>query len=309
MTRRYTGEVLFNSTPPIEREDDCASFSGLVFENQFLEFSTQLAQPEDGNEPILYGLGERVGPARLHADEGGDLYPMFARAPNVTAPVHTRSGGDNLYGVHPFVLQLEDSHSGSAHGVFVLSSNAMEVVARREALTYRITGGILDIFVFAGPTPQDVIAQYTDIVGRPAMPPYWALGYHVGRRGGDESSVDDAVKVVTQLRMAGVPMDAYWQDIDYMADNGRTLSLDERSFPTVICVRSSTTCTSTANTSYVSKSQPSRPRIRPVVNTVRTWRGIVWQPTWIIPEMAQKVTATVVITLVEKVLKTMTAAR
>ncbi|KAE9019239.1 hypothetical protein PR001_g13929 [Phytophthora rubi] len=231
VTRRHSGEVLFNSTPPTEREQDGASFSGLVFENQFLEFSTQLAETEDGDDPILYGLGERVGPARLHADEGGDLYPMFARAPNASAPIHTRSGGDNLYGVHPFVLQLEDGHSGSAHGVFVLSSNAMEVVARREALTYRITGGILDIFVFSGPSPQDVIEQYTDIVGRPAMPPYWALGYHVGRRGGDDTSVEDATKVVTQLRTEGVPMDAYWQDFDYMVDQGRGLSLDERKFP------------------------------------------------------------------------------
>ncbi|KAG6604611.1 glycoside hydrolase 31 [Phytophthora cinnamomi] len=71
VTRRHSGEVLFNSTPPIERKDDGASFSGLVFENQFLEFSTQLPETEDGDKPILYGLGERVGPARLHADERG----------------------------------------------------------------------------------------------------------------------------------------------------------------------------------------------------------------------------------------------
>ncbi|GMF23347.1 unnamed protein product [Phytophthora lilii] len=231
VTRRHSGEVLFNSTPPTEREDEGASFSGLVFENQFLEFSTQLAETKDGDEPVLYGFGERLGSARVHADDGGDLYPLFARAPNVSAPVHTRNGGDNLYGVHPFVLQLEDGHSGSSHGVFVLSSNAMEVVARRDALTYRLTGGILDIFVFLGPAPKDVINQYTEIVGRPAMPPYWALGYHIGRRGEGASSVEDAMKVVSQLRMAGVPMDAYWQDFEYMADSGRALSLDESKFP------------------------------------------------------------------------------
>ncbi|KAL4114424.1 hypothetical protein PRIC2_014363 [Phytophthora ramorum] len=231
VTRRHSGEVLFNSTPPVEREEDGVSFSGLVFENQFIEISTQLSGTEDGDDPILYGLGERLGSARLCADDGGDLYPMFARAPNASAPVHTRSGGDNLYGVHPFVLQLEDGQSGNAHGIFVLSSNAMEVVARRDALTYRLTGGVLDMFVFTGPTPQDAIQQYTDVVGHPVMPPYWALGYHVGSRAGDESSMDDAVKVVTQLRMAGVPMDAYWQDFDYMVENGRALSLDESKFP------------------------------------------------------------------------------
>ncbi|UIZ28042.1 hypothetical protein KXD40_004675 [Peronospora effusa] len=226
VTRRHSGEVLFNSTPP---EDD-VTFSGLVFENQFLEISTQVTADEDDDEPVLYGLGERLGNARLHADDRGDLYPMFARAPNVSAPVHTRSGGDNLYGVHPFVMQLKGSNSGNAHGIFVLSSNAMEVVARSDALTYRLTGGILDVFVFSGPTPQNVIEQYTDIVGRPAMPPYWALGYHVGQHG-ETTSIDDAMRLVTQLRIAGVPMDAYWQDYEYMIDDGRALSLNEKKFP------------------------------------------------------------------------------
>ncbi|KAF4129971.1 Glycosyl hydrolases family 31 [Phytophthora infestans] len=229
VTRRDSGEVLFNSTPPVKRAEGGESFSGLVFENQFLEISTQLSASEEDDQPILYGLGERLGSARLRADGNGDLYPMFSRAPNASAPVHSRSGGDNLYGVHPFVLQLEDGKSGNAHGIFVLSSNAMEVLARRDALTYRLTGGIFDIFVFSGPTPHKVIEQYTDIVGRPAMPPYWALGYHVGRRG-EATSADEAMKVVTQLRMAGVPMDAYWQDFEYMADNGRALSLDETKF-------------------------------------------------------------------------------
>ncbi|RLN63393.1 hypothetical protein BBJ29_001744 [Phytophthora kernoviae] len=230
VTRRHSGEVLFNSTPPVERENEGASFSGLVFENQFLEFSTQLAETSGDDEPVLYGLGERVGPARLRADKEGGLYPMFARAPNTSAPVHSRSGGDNLYGVHPFVLQLENGHSGQAHGIFVLSANALEAVVRRDALTFRLTGGIIDVFVFSGPSPQDVIEQYTDVVGRPELPPYWALGYHVGNRGGDDPSADDALKVVTKLRLAGVPMDAYWQDIEYMADDGRALSLDESKF-------------------------------------------------------------------------------
>lgn len=229
VTRRHSGEVLFNSTPPVEKEKQGKSFSGLVFENQFLEISTQLARSKN-EEPILYGLGERLGSARLHADKGGDLYPMFARAPNASAPVHSRSGGDNLYGVHPFLLQVEGGQSSKAHGIFLLSSNAMEVVARRDALTYRLTGGIFDLFILSGPTPNQVVEQYTDIVGRPAMPPYWALGYHVGL-GGEDVSVDDATHVVTELRMAGIPMEAYWQDFEYMKDNGRDLSLDENKFP------------------------------------------------------------------------------
>lgn len=41
-------------------------------------------------------------------------------------------------------------------------------------------------FVFIGPTPLDVMEQFTRVVGRPAMQPWWAFGFHQSRqaRGG-----------------------------------------------------------------------------------------------------------------------------
>lgn len=36
-------------------------------------------------------------------------------------------------------------------------------------------------FVLMGPRPLDVMRQLTALVGRPALPPYWALGFHQGR--------------------------------------------------------------------------------------------------------------------------------
>jgi hypothetical protein len=33
-------------------------------------------------------------------------------------------------------------------------------------------------FLFMGPTPLDVMDQYTSVAGRPAMMPYWTLGFH-----------------------------------------------------------------------------------------------------------------------------------
>lgn len=224
VTRRDSGEVLFNSTPPLETPK---SFNGLIFSNQFLEVSTQLQAQETDQEPVLYGLGERIAPLRLGTDEMGDHYPMFSRSQPVNAP-HTPEGGDNLFGVHPFYLQI--APSGRAHGVFMLSSNAMEVVTQKNALTFRITGGVLDFLVFVGPSPDDVVAQYTAVVGRPALPPYWALGYHLGRWGEDDDSIEDAVELVGRMRTAGVPLEAFWQDVEYMQDQ-MPLTLDQDRFP------------------------------------------------------------------------------
>lgn len=49
--------------------------------------------------------------------------------------------------------------------------------------SYRVLGGVLDFYVFAGPSPEDVLRQYHAVIGKPAMPPLWALGLHQSRWG------------------------------------------------------------------------------------------------------------------------------
>ena len=46
-------------------------------------------------------------------------------------------------------------------------------------ITYRTIGGQLELFFFPGPTPEEVIQQYMEVIGKPFMPAYWALGFHV----------------------------------------------------------------------------------------------------------------------------------
>ena len=33
-------------------------------------------------------------------------------------------------------------------------------------------------FIFMGPTPLEVMDQFTLVVGRPALMPHWTLGFH-----------------------------------------------------------------------------------------------------------------------------------
>jgi alpha-glucosidase (family GH31 glycosyl hydrolase) len=53
------------------------------------------------------------------------------------------------------------------------------VVQPAPGITYRAIGGVLQLFVVLGPGPRDVYRQYTALVGRPFLPPYWALGFHL----------------------------------------------------------------------------------------------------------------------------------
>ena len=67
---------------------------------------------------------------------------------------------------------------GSSHGVLLMSSNGMDVVIKDDTLSWRIIGGMVDLYILMGPTPTAVLEQLTRVIGRPALPPYWSLGFH-----------------------------------------------------------------------------------------------------------------------------------
>ncbi len=61
----------------------------------------------------------------------------------------------------------------------------------------------MEFFIFMGPGPEEVIHQYTNLIGRPVMPPYWALGFQICRYG--YTSTDDIKAVVDRTRAANIP--------------------------------------------------------------------------------------------------------
>lgn len=191
VTRKINGLPIF----------DTLGMAPLIYAEQFLQLSTSLPSH------YIYGLGEHQDGLLL------DTYwtrRVLWNLDNVPEP------GTNLYGSHPFYMALEPG--GNAHGVFLLNSNALDIVLQPlPALTIRALGGIIDLYVFLGPTPNAVISQYTEVIGRPFLPPYWSLGYHQCRFG--YGSVKRTREVWQRTRDAGIPFDVQWNDIDYMNDS------------------------------------------------------------------------------------------
>lgn len=156
VSRADTDEVLFDT-----------SGAPLVFQSQYLRLRTSL--PED---PYLYGLGEHTDPFRLNTT---DYIRTLWNHDNYGIP-----SGTNVYGSHP--IYVEQRESGS-HGVFFMNSNGMDIFVNKteeagQYLEYNTVGGVLDYYFLAGPDPISVSKQYAEIVGVPAMQPYWGLGFH-----------------------------------------------------------------------------------------------------------------------------------
>ena len=163
VTRTLNNEVLFNSTPPATTAAaDNLLFHPLVFKDQYLEISTQLP-----SSATLFGLGESTTSDGL-ALKKGRTYTLF------TSDEAALFYNVELYGAYPFYMDVRED--GLTHGVLLLNSNGMEVTYREESLTYKVLGGVLDFYFFPGPSPLDVVDQYTRVVGRPAAQPYWSFG-------------------------------------------------------------------------------------------------------------------------------------
>ncbi|RXN19989.1 lysosomal alpha-glucosidase [Labeo rohita] len=198
--RKSNGRVLLNTT-----------VGPLLFADQYLQLSTSLASS------VISGLGEHYTPITLDLNWSSVSLWNRDMAPHRSA---------NLYGSHPFFLVQEGD--GQAHGVFLLNSNAMEVFLQPgPALTWVTVGGILDFYIFLGPSPQSVVQQYHEVIGYPMMPPYWSLGFHLCRWGYTSTNITRTV--VQLMRQAKIPLDVQWNDLDY-ADQRRVFTFDPQRF-------------------------------------------------------------------------------
>jgi alpha-glucosidase len=84
------------------------------------------------------------------------------------------------------------------------------------------------LYVFEGATPRDVLERYTELTGRIALPPIWALGNQQSKWG--YMSAEELRAIAAEFRAREIPCDVLYLDIDYM-DGFRVFTFDPERYP------------------------------------------------------------------------------
>lgn len=183
-----TGEVLWSESAPFAEDADSGVSIGRALAS---------------NEAI-YGLGEKNGPA----NRVGNSYVMWNTDEGSAA-------GEPIYESNPYFLSLPAS--GHATGAYVANTHYMTFdvgATSSTSLAMAAAGGDIDLFFFDGPMPAAVLEEYTRLVGRQWIPPWWSLGYHQSRWTYTPESYFE--QVAATFRTLGLPADGIWLDIEYM---------------------------------------------------------------------------------------------
>lgn len=145
-----------------------------------------LAYQEDSNhrrihtseispDDCFYGFGEKSGEFNK-AQKFMNMSPKDAMGYN---PKET----DSLYKHIPFYIKL-NRITKKAVGYFYHNTYECDFDMGKEKSNYwkmhsryRVDGGDIDLFLIAGPTVREVVERYTDLTGKSALLPRYALGY------------------------------------------------------------------------------------------------------------------------------------
>ncbi|BGP48447.1 glucosidase II [Rhodotorula kratochvilovae] len=203
----------------------------------------------------VYGIPEHASTLSLKETRGGEgAHSEPYRLYNLDVFEYEADSEMALYGSIPF---MQAQRPGSSVAVFLVTGSELWVDVTKASTPKAISSafkkskgtqstdggpsstttsthwmaesGILDLFVFLGPSPTDIFASYTALTGRAPMPRYEAIGYHQCRW--NYLDEQDVLGVQARFDEADIPLSVMWLDIEY-AEEHKYFIWNRRNFPT-----------------------------------------------------------------------------
>ena len=191
-----------------------------LYTDRFINFESLLTSKD------IYGFGERGHELRL--DEG--VYTIW---PNDTGgiKIDPGEGGLNGYSHQPIGLH-KAKYDNTWLGFVFLNSNNQDVVIKYKnnevtSLQHKTIGGIIDYYIIIGQSPVEVVHNIQHILGKPFLPPYWAVGSHQSRYG--YNSIEKFKSTYNNYSKYEIPLDTMWVDIDSY-NNFQVFSVNNQTF-------------------------------------------------------------------------------
>ncbi len=165
----------------------------------------------------IYGLGERFTPFV----KNGQSIEIW----NEDGGTSTEQAYKNI----PFYL------SNKGYGVFVNHPGKVSFEVGSELVKkvqFSVTGEGIDYFLINGPSMKEVLTRYTELTGRPALPPAWTFGLWLSTSfttDYDEATVNSFVDGMLER---GIPLKVFHFDCFWMKEfHWSDLIWDSRVFP------------------------------------------------------------------------------
>ncbi len=209
-----------NPIPPVEFNFQGEKIDQIPGELNIIEEENSLiVEKKLELEEHIVGLGEKA----VELDRRRFRYIMF----NVDAGAYKKFQ-DPLYVNIPFFMSI---YKGKAVGYFINSASKLIIdvgFTHYSKVIITIPHKDVEIYVFEGPTPEKVIERYTDLTGKPYLPPRWAFGYLISRFSYfPQDEILKLIDLMKEFKVSGV-----FLDIDYM-DSFKLFTWDKEKFPDV----------------------------------------------------------------------------
>lgn len=177
----------------------------------------------------VYGIPEHASSFKLK--DTRDDYTEPYRLYNLDVFEYEIDNPMALYGSVPIMI----AHS-ARQTVGVFWSNSAETwidvnyqkAAANTDTHWMSEAGDIDLFIFFGPSPADVLRQIAQVTGSTYMPPLFSLGYHQCRW--NYKNQEDVAEVDAGFDHHQIPYDVIWLDIEH-TDGKRYFTWNEAQFP------------------------------------------------------------------------------